>query len=858
MKRNRRDSVAAAEPDAIVVKGAREHNLEIPYLEIPKHALVVFTGVSGSGKSSLAFDTLYAEGQRRYVESLSSYARQFLGQMEKPRYEHIRGLSPTIAIEQKSASHNPRSTVGTVTEIYDYLRVLYARAGEQRCHLCGGQVAARSAEEIVGELSALPRGTKITLLSPKVEHRKGEFRELLDEARRSGFARARIDGMIVRLEDVQALEKLKKHTIELVVDRLTIEPASRPRLTDSVETALRAAQGRLHVLVDGEERPRAYSEARGCPNCGVGLPELTPQMLSFNSPLGMCQTCHGLGQLDLGWEHERGEGWKLRGETCPDCQGRRLRRESRSVFLADRSITDAVALTVADAAQHFRGLKLAGAQAQIAVEILKEINFRLGFLLDVGLDYLTLDRASETLSGGEAQRIRLASQLGSELSGVMYVLDEPSIGLHQRDNLRLVQTLKRLRDLGNSVLVVEHDQETIEAADYVLDFGPGAGRAGGRIVAAGTPSELRDNPKSPTGRYLAGKERIEVPAERRRPRGFLELEGVRENNLRDVDVRFPLGVLCAVTGVSGAGKSTLVNDVLHPALRQALYDAHDRIGQHRSLAGVEQIDKVIDIDQNPIGRTPRSNPATYTKCFDLIRNLLAGTPEARAYGYTAGRFSFNVKGGRCEACEGDGMREVEMHFLANVHVTCEVCRGKRYNEATLRVKWKERCVSEILATTVAEAIELFAAQPQVLHILKTLDDVGLGYLQLGQPATTLSGGEAQRIKLSRELAKRDTGKTLYILDEPTTGLHFADVKRLMAVLDRLVDAGNSVIVIEHNLDVIKRADWVIDLGPEGGSRGGEIVAEGTPEEVARVARSYTGQFLQRMLPQPARKRRRVA
>jgi excinuclease ABC subunit A len=846
----------ALESDLIVIKGAREHNLDIAYLEIPKHKLVVFTGVSGSGKSSLAFDTLYAEGQRRYVESLSAYARQFLGQMEKPKYEHIRGLSPTIAIEQKAASSNPRSTVGTITELYDYLRVLYARAGEQRCHQCGGPVAARSAAEIVDELGGLPKGTKVTLLAPKVEHRKGEFRELLDEARQEGFVRARIDGMVVRLEDVQGLEKLKKHTIELVIDRVTLQPSERPRLTDSVETALRAGKGQLRVLVDGEERARAYSEARGCPKCGVGLPELTPQMLSFNSPLGMCTGCSGLGKVDLGWEHQHGEGWRLEGETCKECKGLRLRPESRAVFFAGKSITDATSLTVSEAAQHFRSLKLAGARQQIAAEVLKEINARLGFLLDVGLDYLTLDRSAETLSGGEAQRIRLASQLGSELSGVMYVLDEPSIGLHQRDNLRLIATLRRLRDLGNSVLVVEHDTETIESADWVLDFGPGAGRHGGKVVAEGPPEKLRGDAKSPTGRFLAGRDEIEVPETRRRPSGWIEVRGACENNLKDIDARFPLGVLCAVTGVSGAGKSSLINQILHPALRRQLHDANVRVGAHKTIAGVEQIDKVIDIDQNPIGRTPRSNPATYTKAFDHIRQLFAGTPEARTYGYTPGRFSFNVRGGRCEACEGDGMREVEMHFLANVHVTCEICRGKRFNDATLRVTWKGKNIAEVLATTVAEALELFANQPQIVHILRTLDDVGLGYLQLGQPATTLSGGEAQRIKLSRELAKRSTGRTLYLLDEPTTGLHFADIQRLMAVIDRLVSSGNTVVVIEHNLDVIKRADWVVDLGPEGGARGGEVIAAGTPEEVAEVKRSYTGQFLQKTLSR--RRRRAVA
>jgi excinuclease ABC subunit A len=842
-----RRKVSTDEPEFIVVEGAREHNLAVEYLEIPKRKLVVFSGVSGSGKSSLAFDTLYAEGQRRYVESLSSYARQFLGQMEKPRYEHIRGLSPTIAIEQKSASHNPRSTVGTVTEIYDYLRVLYARAGEQRCHNCGGQVASRSAAEIVDELATLPRATKLTILSPKVEHRKGEFRELFDEARKSGFARVRIDGMVVRLDDVQGLEKLKKHTIEIVVDRVTNDPGERPRLTDSVETALREARGQLRVLVEGEPRPRSYSETRGCPKCGIGLPELTPQMLSFNSPLGMCPECNGLGELELGWEHERGEGWKLRGETCHACKGLRLRAEARSVYLGNKSISDATRLTVREAAAHFKSMRLEGARAQIAVEVLKEINARLGFLNDVGLEYLTLDRGATTLSGGEAQRIRLASQLGSELSGVMYVLDEPSIGLHQRDNRRLIQTLQRLRDLGNSVLVVEHDAETIESADHVIDFGPGAGRRGGKVVAQGTPEELARNSKSPTGRFLAGTERIDVPGRRRQPAGFIEVLGAKEHNLRDIDVKFPLGTLCAVTGVSGAGKSSLVSGILHPALMQALHDAQVRVGEHDKLRGVELIDKVIDIDQNPIGRTPRSNPATYTKCFDPIREVFAGTQEARTYGYSAGRFSFNVKGGRCEACEGAGVREVEMHFLPNVHVTCEICRGRRYNDATLRVRFKNKHIAEVLQLTVAEALEFFANVPHIAHILGTLDDVGLGYVQLGQPATTLSGGEAQRVKLSRELARKSTSKTLYLLDEPTTGLHFADVKRLMDVLDRLVDGGNTVIVVEHNLDVIKRADWVIDLGPEGGARGGEILAAGTPEAVAKVARSYTGQFLKRLL-----------
>ncbi|MEO6950162.1 MAG: excinuclease ABC subunit UvrA [Polyangia bacterium] len=633
----------------------------------------------------------------------------------------------------------------------------------------------------------------------------------------------------------------------VVVDRLELEPKVKARLTDSIESTLKAASGNVRVLVDGEQHPRNYSEKRGCPTCGIGLPELSPQMLSFNSPLGMCTTCHGLGEVDFEWEHERGEGWQRRGQTCTDCKGLRLRPESRSVFLAKKSVADIGRMTVADAQAHFDSLKLKGAQAQIAEEILKELKSRLGFLLDVGLDYLTLDRSSGTLSGGEAQRIRLASQLGSELSGVMYVLDEPSIGLHQRDNQRLIATLQRLRDLGNSVIVVEHDEETIMAADYVLDFGPGAGRHGGEVVAEGTPAQLLANPLSPTGRFISGKERIEIPETRRKPKGFIKVRGARENNLREVDVDFPLGVFAAVTGVSGAGKSSLINQILYPALASALNGVELKIGAHDKIEGLEQIDKVIDIDQNPIGRTPRSNPATYTKAFDHIRDLFAGLPEARTFGYKSGRFSFNVRGGRCEACEGAGVREVEMHFLANVNVTCEVCKGRRFNDATLRVEYKGKNIAQILDTPIEEALELFGAVPSLKAILQTLCDVGLGYVALGQPATTLSGGEAQRIKLSRELAKRQTGRTLYVLDEPTTGLHFGDVKRLLTVLQRLVEQGNSVLVIEHNLDVIKVADYLIDLGPEGGSRGGEVLATGTPEEVARSARSHTGVFLKKLL-----------
>ena len=938
---------AADEPDFIVVKGAREHNLAIDELRIPKRALVVFTGVSGSGKSSLAFDTLYAEGQRRYVESLSSYARQFLGQMEKPKYEHLRGLSPTIAIEQKSASSNPRSTVGTVTEIYDYLRVLYARAGEQRCHLCGGEVTARSAAEIVDELLTLPPKTRATLMARKADNRKGEFREVFEEARKAGFARVRINGLIQRLEDVTALDKKKKHTIEIVIDRVNIDPGDRARLTDSVETAVKVGGGSVLVAVEGEARERAYSEARACPNCGVGLPELSPQSFSFNSPLGMCVDCNGLGssleidpelivpnpnlsvsdgaiepwgdragrdsgwtanvatavskefgipldkpwksltprqrevllygagdkRVKVSWSGKHGGGsWAMRfagvvntikkrmsettsevtrqwyaryfrDQVCRACNGQRLRPESRAVILADKSIVEVTGMTVAGAAQHFSSLGLKGARAQIASEILKEVNARLGFLLDVGLEYLTLDRAAATLSGGEAQRIRLASQLGSELSGVMYVLDEPSIGLHQRDNLRLIATLRRLRDLGNSVIVVEHDAETIESADHVVDFGPGAGRLGGRVVAEGTPEALRSNPASLTGKFLSGEERIDVPRARRKPQGFITVKGAREHNLKNIDVAFPLGVLVAVTGVSGAGKSSLINGILQPALRRKLLGSYDVVGRHAGLVGMDAVDKVIDIDQQPIGRTPRSNPATYTKAFDAIRDLYAQTPEARAAGYQPGRFSFNVRGGRCEACEGDGVRRVEMHFLPDVYVTCEVCKGRRYNEATLRIQWKGKSIADVLETSVTDALGLFENHRVLRGVLTTLDDVGLGYIALGQSATTLSGGEAQRIKLSRELAKRDTGKTFYLLDEPTTGLHFEDVRKLMSVLARLVEAGNTVLVIEHNLDVIKTADYIIDIGPEGGARGGQVVAAGTPEEVARVAGSYTGQFL---------------
>ncbi len=947
-------------PEGIVIEGAREHNLMVDRLELPKHRLVVITGPSGSGKSSLAFDTLYAEGQRRYVESLSAYARQFLGQMEKPKYERIRGLSPTIAIQQKSASSNPRSTVGTITEIYDYLRVLYARAGEQRCHQCGGPVGARTAGEVVVELAGLPDKTSVTLLAPKAENRKGEFRELFLELRKAGFVRVRIDGMIVRLEDVDALEKQKKHSIELVIDRLTISDKDRGRLNDSVETALREGKGKLMVEVAGEKVPRMYSEANACPTCGIGFPELSPQSFSFNSPLGMCVDCNGLGDRqaadpdlivpdqtrsirdgavavwgeaiakDTGWttnivkalaksfkidldkpwnklgekqrdilmygtgdkrvtvawegRHSTGE-WAMRFEgilaqlerrhresssertkqhyeqffraiPCATCHGTRLRPESRSVFVNEKPIVDVTGMTVKQAFEWISTMKLTGSRAQIAGEVLKEIRARLTFLLDVGLDYLTLHRAAGTLSGGEAQRIRLASQLGSELSGVLYVLDEPSIGLHQRDNERLIKTLHRLRDLGNTVLVVEHDEATIEAADWVVDFGPGAGRHGGRVIAEGSPEDVKKVEASITGRYLSGRERIEVPTRRREPTSWVKLTGAKEHNLKNVTCEIPLGVMVAVTGVSGAGKSSLINATLYPALNRMLHRSLDRVGPYESLTGLGKVDKCIVIDQQPIGRTPRSNAATYTKAFDLIRELYAQMPVAKTYGYAAGRFSFNVSakqgGGRCEACEGAGVREVEMHFLPNVFVTCEVCKGKRYNDATLRVTYKDKNIADMLDTPIDEAAVLFQHHKQLSRIMNTLVEVGLGYLTLGQPATTLSGGEAQRVKLARELARVQTGRTLYLLDEPTTGLHFGDVKKLLEVLNRLVEGGNTVLVIEHNLDVIKTADWVIDLGPEGGAAGGEVIAAGTPEQVAQNPRSYTGQFVKPLLERATR------
>ncbi|UCE85766.1 MAG: excinuclease ABC subunit UvrA [Deltaproteobacteria bacterium] len=938
------------ELDHVLVKGAREHNLKSVDVRIPKKKLVVFTGVSGSGKSSLAFDTLYAEGQRRYVESLSAYARQFLGQMEKPRYETIRGLAPTISIEQKTTGTNPRSTVGTITEISDYLRVLYARVGAQHCHRCGEPVRGQTAEQIARELAALPSGTRLMLLTPLLVNRKGEHRELLADARQQGFVRLRVNGELCAAEDVVALDKRRKHTVEAVVDRIVVKRGIAPRITESVETALKIGEGTLIASIE-PEGDRVLSEKLACGRCGISFPELTPQSFSFNSPQGMCVDCNGLGTLvaidpDLvvpddalslnegavkpwgqnieerdSWSNtfrrqvceqlgvdmnrpwrrlpkrhreillygagerrfhvkwhgrsshgnfritfegaiprlmrrfkqsssERAKRWYaqfLADTPCASCAGTRLRPESAAVRVGDKTIVEVSSLTIEQARDFFAGLALEGAAAEIAAEVLKEIRGRLDFLVSVGLAYLSLDRAGPTLSGGESQRIRLASQVGSELTGVIYILDEPSIGLHQRDNRRLLDTLCRMRDIGNSVVVVEHDEETIRSADHVIDFGPGAGVSGGRIVHSGTPKSLERNARSITGAYLSGRKRIEVPERRRRATGSIKVLGARENNLQDIDVEFPLGVLTAVTGVSGAGKSTLVNDILHPALAREFQGSTRRAGRHRGVSGIGQLDRVISINQRPIGRTPRSNPVTYIKVFDEIRRLFALLPGARLRGYAPGRFSFNVKGGRCEACQGDGMRCIEMHFLPDVYVRCESCRGRRFNEATLEVRFKGRSIADVLDLTVAEAAELFAAHPKIRSQLDLLHDVGLDYLHLGQPSPTLSGGEAQRIKLARELSKRATGRTLYILDEPTTGLHFDDVRKLLIVLSRLVDAGNTVIVIEHNLDVIKTADWVIDLGPEGGPAGGRVVVQGTPEQVARHRSSSTAQHLRRLI-----------
>ena len=936
----------------IIVKGARANNLKNIDVTIPRDKLVVMTGVSGSGKSSLAFDTIYAEGQRRYVESLSSYARMFLGQMDKPDVDYIEGLSPAISIDQKTTSKNPRSTVGTVTEIYDYLRLLWARAGTPHCPNCGKEIRQQTIDQIIDQVLALPEGTRIQVMAPVIRGKKGEHAKVFEDAKRSGYVRARVDGSLYELDEEIKLEKNKKHSIEIIVDRLIIRPDIRQRLTDSVETAAKLSGGLVIVNLLREEKDLSFSQNYACEDCGISMEELTPRMFSFNNPFGACPTCTGLGNqlkadpalmiqdggksiLDgaiqaSGWNSIRGDGisrmyfdalskkykfsltepWNslsdeakniilygTKGETlelhydqprgkgvlkqafegicnnierryketqsdasrkeleelmsecpCPDCQGRRLRKESLAVTVGEKNIYEFTTLSVEDALVWMDGLTLTEQQMLIADRILKEIRSRLGFLKSVGLGYLTLARSAGTLSGGESQRIRLATQIGSSLMGVLYILDEPSIGLHQRDNDKLLATLKNLRDLGNSLIVVEHDEDTMRAADYLIDIGPGAGVHGGQVVAAGTPAEVMANPDSLTGQYLSGKKKIEVPAVRRPGNGkVLKVIGAAENNLRHIDVEFPLGTFTVVTGVSGSGKSSLVNEVLFKRLGAELMRMKVRPGKCDRIEGIEQLDKVVNIDQSPIGRTPRSNPATYTGLFNDIRDLFASTQEAKSRGYGQGRFSFNVRGGRCEACSGDGLLKIEMHFLPDIFVPCEVCKGRRYNRETLEVRYKGKNIADVLDMTVDEALDFFSALPKLKKRLQTLQDVGLGYVKLGQPSTELSGGEAQRVKLATELSKQATGKTIYILDEPTTGLHSDDVRKLLEVLQRLVDAGNTVVVIEHNLDVIKCADHLIDLGPEGGDGGGTIVVTGTPEEVAACSASFTGQYLKRML-----------
>jgi excinuclease ABC subunit A len=828
--------------NSIIIKGAREHNLKNIDVTIPRDKLVVITGLSGSGKSSLAFDTIYAEGQRRYVESLSAYARQFLEQMGKPDVDSIEGLSPAISIEQKSTSHNPRSTVGTVTEIYDYLRLLFARVGRPSCFQCGEEITAQTVQQMVDAIGLLPEGSKFQLLAPIVRGRKGEYRKELLDMRRAGYVRARVDGQQVELGQDITLDKQKKHTIEIVVDRLVMKPgeAMARRLADSVETSLKLAGGLVGVLVDNGKLS-LYSEKLACIRCGVSYPEITPRVFSFNSPHGACPACDGIGYA-MAPDRPDDEDFTLL-EPCEVCKGARLRPESLSVKVATQSIAEVTHLSVRAAADFFGSVKFTERELVIAHRILKEIRERLGFLVNVGLDYLTLDRAAATLSGGEGQRIRLATQIGSGLVGVLYILDEPSIGLHQRDNRRLLQTLLRLRDLGNTVVVVEHDAETMMAADHLLDMGPGAGTHGGQVIAQGTPNDVMGNLDSLTGQYLRGTHMVSLPRRQRKAKGLLSIVGATKHNLKGMTAKIPLGLLTCVTGVSGSGKSTLVLEVLFHSLSQLLYHKKPKIDGCKELLGADALDKVIDIDQSPIGRTPRSNPATYTGLFSFIRDLYSNLPESRVRGYKPGRYSFNVKGGRCEACQGDGLIKIEMHFLPDVYVTCEVCKGQRYNRETMEIHHKGKSIADVLNMTVDDAVEFFEHIPFIKRKLDTLHDVGLHYVRLGQSATTLSGGEAQRVKLSRELSKRPTGRTMYILDEPTTGLHFADVQRLLDVLDRLVEAGNTVVVIEHNLDVIKNADWVIDLGPEGGDRGGEIVAEGPPREIAKSKRSYTGQVL---------------
>lgn len=939
--------------DKILIRGARTHNLKNIDLTLPRDKLIVITGLSGSGKSSLAFDTLYAEGQRRYVESLSAYARQFLSMMEKPDVDTIEGLSPAISIEQKSTSHNPRSTVGTITEIYDYLRLLYARVGTPRCPDHDAPLEAQTVSQMVDQVLALPEGRKLMLLAPVIRERKGEHLAVFDELRAQGFVRVRVNGRLYELDELPKLDKQKKHSIDVVVDRFKVRGDLQQRLAESFETALKLADGIALVASmeeDDDSEEMIFSARFACPICGHSISELEPKLFSFNNPAGACPTCDGLGvkqffdakrlvngELTLaegairGWDRRnvyyfqmlgslashygfsldepfdslaadhqksilRGSGREnvefrylndrgdivkrshpfegivpnlerryretesnsvreelakyLSTQPCPDCRGTRLRREARHVWVGDKTLPAVTAMPIGDATDYFGVLSLSGRRGEIADKILKEIRERLQFLVNVGLDYLTLDRSADTLSGGEAQRIRLASQIGAGLVGVMYILDEPSIGLHQRDNERLLGTLRHLRDIGNTVIVVEHDEDAIRLADYVVDIGPGAGIHGGRIVAEGTPDEVMAHPDSLTGKYLSGRVKINYRPERTRrdPKMLLKLKGARGNNLRNVDLEIPVGLLTCITGVSGSGKSTLINNTLFPITATALNGATTlEVAPHDSFDGLQHLDKVVDIDQSPIGRTPRSNPATYTGLFTPIRELFAGVPEARSRGYGPGRFSFNVKGGRCEACQGDGVIKVEMHFLPDIYVPCDVCKGKRYNRETLEVKYKGKSITEVLDMTIEEAREFFDPVPAVARKLQTLMDVGLSYIKLGQSATTLSGGEAQRVKLSRELSKRDTGKTLYILDEPTTGLHFADIQQLLDVLHRLRDHGNTVVVIEHNLDVIKTADWLVDLGPEGGSKGGQIIACGTPEEVAGMAQSHTGHFLKPLL-----------
>ncbi|MGF7398481.1 excinuclease ABC subunit UvrA [Thermoanaerobacterium thermosaccharolyticum] len=921
--------------DKIVIKGAKVHNLKNIDVEIPRDKFVVITGLSGSGKSSLAFDTIYAEGQRRYVESLSAYARQFLGQMDKPDVEYIEGLSPAISIDQKTTNRNPRSTVGTVTEIYDYLRLLYARIGIPHCPKCGKEISMQTVDQMVDRVMKLKEGSRIQILSPIVRGRKGEYQKLIEDIKKSGYVRVRIDGILYDLGEEIKLEKNKKHTIEVVIDRVIIKSHIESRLTDSIESALKLSDGVVTIdVIDGEGF--TMSEKYSCPDCNIGIEELSPRMFSFNSPYGACPTCAGLGEFmrvdpdlllpdrskslkdgafsgfivsqesytyqnilnlveSFGYtentpleeysddlinillygkdKNGKRHGFEgivnnlerrynstnssfmreeiekyMRPIVCPDCHGARLKPEVLAVTVGGMPINKITDLSVTELLRFMDELKLTEREEFIAHQIIKEIKARLNFLKDVGLDYLTLSRNAGTLSGGESQRIRLASQIGSGLVGVTYILDEPSIGLHQRDNERLLNSLKKLKDQGNTLIVVEHDEDTMFAADYIVDVGPGPGEHGGRIVAAGTVGDIMACEESLTGQYLSGKKKIEVPKTRRKPNGHnLVVRGASENNLKNIDVTFPLGILICITGVSGSGKSTLINEILYKALAQKLYKAKDLPGKYSSIEGIEFIDKVINIDQSPIGRTPRSNPATYTGVFDPIRELFSNTPDAKMRGYKPGRFSFNVKGGRCEACSGDGIIKIEMNFLPDVYVPCEVCKGNRYNRETLDIKYKGKNISDVLNMTVEEALEFFKNIPRIKSKLETLNDVGLGYIKLGQPSTQLSGGEAQRVKLATELSRRSTGKTVYILDEPTTGLHFADVDRLLDVLNRLVDGGNTVIVIEHNLDVIKSADYIIDMGPEGGDRGGRVVATGTPEEVAQNSFSYTGQFLKKIL-----------